>query len=128
VILSLNWSDERSFEFCFLGIPHGAPVVAVECRTAGQTDGDRRCFLAGLTEGVKRTHPQCVLVYGGVEHAYWLFPCLPPGPEYTLLPSWTYERDQIRKRDKCTLRNRDQLNLFVKGAQTCIDNTPVSSL
>src|SRR5262249_52470337 len=54
IIPNLAWSDERSFEFAFSGIPRGCPVVATEARTAGQNDDDRRRFLAGLAEGIRR--------------------------------------------------------------------------
>jgi len=87
VIPNLAWSDERSFEFAFSGIPQHAPVVAVECRTAGQNDDDRRAFLAGLSEGLRQVQPQRVIIYGGKEHAFWLSQ-LPVGPRYTLLESW----------------------------------------
>jgi|GEM_PF-6603461 len=33
VIPDVNWADERSLDFCLLGIPVGAPVVAVQLQT-----------------------------------------------------------------------------------------------
>jgi Domain of unknown function (DUF4417) len=124
IIPNLAWSDERSFEFAFTGIPRGVPVAACEARTAGQCDDDRRRFLAGLTSAVEVVQPTHLVVYGGTQNEFWLKGRLPPGPQYTLLPSWTSERDQMRKQEKRTLRDRDQLNLFVKGAQPCTDSTP----
>jgi hypothetical protein len=114
IIPSLNWADERSFEFCFLGIPHHAPVVACECRTAGQTDNDRRAFLAGLSEGVRQKEPVSVVIYGGQEHAFWLASCLPSGPRYTLLESWTHARDRTRRVEMLRQRNTYQGILFPK--------------
>lgn len=111
VIPSLNWSDARSYSFAFTGIPVGAPVVAVECRTAGQTDEDRRAFLAGLAEGVQQVQPQHVVIYGGKEHAFWLEGRLPGGPGYTLVESWNTARERQRKKE----RDRYQLNLFPQG-------------
>jgi hypothetical protein len=128
VIPSLNWSTERSYPFCFAGIPTSAPMVAVECRTPGSNDDDRRAFLHGLTEGVQQVKPRHVLIFGGMEHSYWLSSRLPPGPQYTLLPSWTHERDQIRKQEKRTLREGNQLRLFVKGVQVCTDVEPALAL
>jgi hypothetical protein len=117
VIPSLNWSDERSSSFCFAGIPVGAPVVAVECRTAGQTDEDRRRFLAGLTEGVKQVQPRHVIVYGGKEHRYWLAPYLPQGPRYTLLESWPTARGRVRQQ----AAQKNQLHLFPVGGKRWVD-------
>jgi hypothetical protein len=124
VIPSLNWSDERSFPFCFQGIPVGAPVVACECRTPGGNDQDRQAFLRGLAEGLRQVQPHHLLIYGGAEHAFWLRDHVPQEPHYTLLPSWTSERDRLRKREQRTLIDRDQLNLFVKGEPLCTDTMP----
>jgi hypothetical protein len=115
VIPSLNWSDERSYAFAFQGVPRDAFVVATECRTAGSTDSDRRAFLTGLAEGIQQVQPQHVIIYGGGEHAYWLTGNLPHGPEYTLLPSWTHERNQHRRCEKLRQRNSNQLPLLIGG-------------
>jgi hypothetical protein len=112
VLPSLSWAAERSFEFCFSGIPMGAPIVAVECRTPGGCDADRRAFLAGLSEGVKQTKPQSVLIYGGKEHDYWLHDRLPEGPRYHLINSWTTERRRERARQEREVREHNQLQLF----------------
>jgi len=116
VVPSLNWSDEQSFSFCFAGIPYCPPVCAVECRTAGQTDSDRRAFLKGLTEAIQRVQPQNIVIYGGKEHSYWLSDYLPPGPQYVLIPSWTYLRDRQRAQEKRQERNNNQLFLELGGA------------
>jgi hypothetical protein len=126
VISSLNWSDERSYEFCFAGIPKGAPLVAVECRTPGGNDSDRRAFLKGLREGIRQVQPERLLVYGGAEHAFWLQPHLPRGVLSTLLPSWTYLRDRIRRREARAFRDRDQLKLF-PGGSPCNENNYASA-
>jgi hypothetical protein len=112
VIPNLNWSNERSFPFCFAGIPVGAPVCMTECRTPGGTDDDRRAFLVGLEQGVKQVQPRHIIVYGGQEHAYWLQGNLPQGPTYTLLTSWTTERRRVRATQERQVRERNQLTLF----------------
>jgi hypothetical protein len=123
LIPSLNWSDERSYEFCFLGIPPHVPLVAVECRTAGQNDDDRRAFLAGLSEGVRQVQPAQVLIYGGAEHQHWLVPHLPSGPQYTLIESWTRARGGVRRKEEQQLRHRNQieLNFPMKGPEIWAD-------
>jgi hypothetical protein len=122
VIPNLAWSDDRSFPFCFTGIPVGAPVVACECRTPGGNDADRRRFLAGLTEGVKQGQPEHVLIYGGKEHAFWLSGNLPTGPHYTLLEAWTSARGKIRARQEREERERNQLQLF--GGDQWVEEAP----
>jgi hypothetical protein len=109
IIPNLAWSDERSFAFCFQGIPQHAPAVACECRTPGGNDADRRAFLAGLSEGVRQVHPQHITVYGGKEHQHWLTPHLPSGPQYTLLESWTHARDRQRRQEKFAVKHRNQM-------------------
>jgi hypothetical protein len=122
IIPNLAWSDERSYEFAFTGIPRGVPVAATECRTPGGCDHDRRLFLAGLTRAVDVVQPRHIIVYGGAEHSFWLAPCLPPGPQYTLLPSWAHERDKIRRQAERALRNRHQLQLFPGGESLCTES------
>jgi len=112
VIPNLNWSGPESFNFCFQGIPFCAPVVACECRTAGQNERDRCAFLGGLWEGIHQREPAHVLIYGGVEHESWLAPQLPPGPRYTLLESWTRARGRLRRAAERQQRARNQLTLF----------------
>jgi hypothetical protein len=121
VIPNLTWSDERSFPFCFTGIPVGAPVVACECRTAGSHDADRRAFLRGLQEAVRQVQPQHILIYGGQEHSFWLTGNLPKGPEYTLVGSWTSARGKIRAVQARRLKDRNQLNLFTGGVERWVE-------
>lgn len=112
IVPNLSWSDERSFEFAFSGIPIGAAICATEARTAGQNDEDRRRFIAGLTEAVKQVKPQHIVVYGGIEHRHWLTGNLPEGPQYTLIEAFMTARGKIRKTQERKLRERNQLSLF----------------
>lgn len=61
VIPTLTWSDKRSFEFCFSGIPYGCPVVAVESRACGRF---RREFNFGLAAALEIVSPSRLLIYG----------------------------------------------------------------
>lgn len=56
---SVTWSDERSFEFCFAGIPENS-VVAISTQGAR----DREKFFAGFEEMIKTCTPAQILVYG----------------------------------------------------------------
>jgi hypothetical protein len=119
LIPNVTWSTEPSFPFVFTGIPYQAPVVACECRTAGQRDDDRRAFLRGLQEAVRQLQPQHVLLYGGVEHSFWLTGHLPTGPEYTLLESWTTARGRVRAAQERQLQDQNQFSLF--GGDSWVD-------
>lgn len=91
VIPSLNWSDERSYEFAHLGIPENLPLVSVQCRTTGSRLG-REYFIKGLADAIERLRPQNVLIYGGADHQKWLADALPEAANYHFLESWTSMR------------------------------------
>jgi hypothetical protein len=116
VIPNLNWAGPDSYEFCFLGVPKHAPVVAVECRTAGQTDEDRRAFLKGLREGARQIQPANVIVYGGQEHAFWLQSRLPMGPRYVLIESWSQARN--RKRRQAARKSSQQQQTLLRFTES----------
>lgn len=95
VIPALNWADERSFDWCFAGLPSPCPVAAVQARTTRSRLG-RSYFLKGLAAAIERVKPGALLVYGA-EHRPWIEPSLPQGPEYVWLPSWTSARRRARR-------------------------------
>ena len=116
IIPTLKWAGRESFEFCFQGVPVGAPVAAVECRTAGSTEADRRHFLTGLHEAVRQTQPKHICLYGGAEHSFWLQGNLPEGPRYTLLESFMTARSRLCKaQEREEARERNQPGLFPTG-------------
>lgn len=59
VIPTVSWSDEKSFEYCFIGIPMGS-VVAVS--TLGVHKNKER-FMKGYAEMIKRIRPECILCF-----------------------------------------------------------------
>ena len=69
VIPTPGWSDDRSFGFCFEGIPRGS-VVAVEARTSRDAP---HLFLRGFEEMLRQLEPSLVLFYGepGVSLPEW---------------------------------------------------------
>ena len=99
VIPSLNWSDERSYEFAFAGIPTNLPVVSVQCRTTRSKQG-REFFVKGINQSIERLTPQNVIFYGGSEHQHWIEPMLPTGmSQYHWLESWTsLRREKVFKK------------------------------
>jgi Domain of unknown function (DUF4417) len=117
VIPTLSWSDEQSFKFAFCGIPRGAHVVAVECRTASHSEADRARFLAGLNAGVRQIRPLNVIIYAGTSHSTWLTAAtLPRGPNYHFLSGWQSARFKRLKAEKAE-REASQISLF-GGAET----------
>lgn len=76
VIPSLNWGDERSYEFAWDGMPTRPPVVSCQCRTTRSRKG-QKYFVQGLSEGIRRVRPRVVVMYGGQAHRHWIEPMLP---------------------------------------------------
>ena len=94
VVPSLNWSDERSYEFAFLGLPVGAPVVSCQCRTTRSRKGTEY-FLRGLSRAIETLKPRSVWIYGGSEHRERLEPSLPDCCDY----AWLESRTQARRKE-----------------------------
>lgn len=97
VIPDINWADEASYDFCFDGIPHGAPVASIQCRTTNtgtaQFAESKKYFIKGLKVALERIAPKKLLIYGGAEHRKWIEPNVDFGataPVY--LDSWTGAR------------------------------------
>lgn len=65
VIPTIGWSDERSFEFSFLGVEKGSDV-AISTRGATHTNGEMDGFMNGYEEMVKQIKPSKIIVYGRV--------------------------------------------------------------
>lgn len=63
VIPNVRWSDESSFEFCFLGVPKGS-MVSVSTHGCIHSKEQRRMFKVGLEAMLDEIQPQTVLVHG----------------------------------------------------------------
>jgi hypothetical protein len=85
----LNWSDSKSLGFCVAGIPRGAPLVSVQCRTTKSSLG-RDYFIQGFLKTLLYLKPQACLVYGGKTNESWLPEV--PGVELILLSDFTAKR------------------------------------
>ena len=60
VIPTIEWGDERSFEFCFDGIEQGSVVaISTYCREEYEKE-----FLLGYNEMLRRIKPSAILCYG----------------------------------------------------------------
>lgn len=65
VIPSISWSDERSFEFCFLGVEYGSPV-AISTQGIKWSPEVTEYFYKGYNEMIDRINPRFVICYGKV--------------------------------------------------------------
>ncbi len=63
VIPNVRWSDESSFEYCFLGVPRGA-MVSVSTHGCITSKDERRMFKIGLGAMLEVIQPRRVLVHG----------------------------------------------------------------
>jgi Domain of unknown function (DUF4417) len=63
VIPTVSWSDEASYNFCFLGLPSNS-VLAVSIVGIGKNKSAQKPFLEGLHEMLARLTPRTLLVYG----------------------------------------------------------------
>jgi hypothetical protein len=62
VIPSVSWSDERSFDFCFDGLPVGGTFAIATMEVA---EPEAKPFFAdGFNEFLRRCNPDTLLVYG----------------------------------------------------------------
>ena len=87
VIPSVSWSDERSYEYCFSGIPRGSTVAisTVGVGHTGETERLRRArelFRAGYQELVRRIEPGLLLLYGEVPLSRFGIEDGPPARRY----------------------------------------------
>ena len=67
VIPDVVWGDEKSFNYCFLGIPEGGTVAVstVGVKTDKYWNGAQgEMFRAGYNEMIRRLHPSTILFYG----------------------------------------------------------------
>lgn len=63
VIPNVRWGDERSFEFCFDGLPTD-DIVSISTHGCIRGYENRYYFKLGLEEMLKTLKPRVVLVYG----------------------------------------------------------------
>jgi len=63
VIPTVSWSDERSYSFCFDGLPRRS-VISVSTRGCVRQAEPRKLWQAGMAEAVRRLEPTKILIYG----------------------------------------------------------------
>lgn len=63
VIPNIRWSDESSFEYCFLGVPKNS-IVSVSTHGCIKSQNQRIMFKKGLKAMINELSPKIVLVHG----------------------------------------------------------------
>lgn len=63
VIPTVSWSDERSYSFCFDGLPSRS-VISVSTRGCVRQAETRKLWQAGMAETIRRLEPTKILIYG----------------------------------------------------------------
>ena len=64
-IPTLGWSDERSYEFCFEGIP-AQSAVAVSSVGTQKTQKSKRLFKQGFQKAIEALKPSAILFFGQI--------------------------------------------------------------
>lgn len=64
VIPTVNWSDQKSYEWCFLGLPKDS-VVAIAVPD-GRRAKVQRLFREGFEEMIQRLEPRQIIIYGKI--------------------------------------------------------------
>lgn len=63
IIPNIRWSDESSFEYCFLGVPKKS-IVAISTHGCIKSKVQKQIFKTGLREMLKVLEPTDVVVHG----------------------------------------------------------------
>ena len=86
VIPTVSWADERSFEFCFDGLPLNS-TLSISTIGVKKSDKANQMWQRGVLKMIAKLHPKQLLVYGGqVDFIY------PDGIDVVY-----YENDNIRR-------------------------------
>ena len=64
VIPSLTWADEKSYDYCFDGIPKGS-IVAVSTVGVKNSDKAMKVWSDGMRDAIRKLRPSRILLYGG---------------------------------------------------------------
>ena len=63
VIPNIRWSDAKSFEYCFLGVPKHS-IVSISTHGCIRSGAQKEMFKIGLNEMIKQLEPSAVIVHG----------------------------------------------------------------
>jgi len=66
VIPTVGWSDQKSYDFCFDGVPHNS-VVTISALGTLQNKACREMFLEGYNKMLEVLQPSKILMYSGAK-------------------------------------------------------------
>ena len=100
IIPDVNWAGPESFDFCFAGVPTGAPIVALQLQTIRRDDEmEQERVRAGMREAMSRLSPQAVIVYGSKLGQELADEVLPESlPQFRLPTLMDLRRDKLTNR------------------------------
>ena len=93
LIPDVNWCDERSFRYCFAGIPQNPPAISIQVQTASEPD-EIAVLLTGITSAINVIKPQSMLIYGGGNKIKERIATILPRQLYTV---WVENRSAVRR-------------------------------
>ena len=64
VISTISWSDERSYAFCFSGLPKHT-TIATSTVGVKRNEEAEKVWFDGMKEAIKRLKPKTIVLYGG---------------------------------------------------------------
>ena len=93
VIPNIRWSDEKSYDFCFLGVPQKS-IVSVSTHGCIRTKKQKATYKDGLDEMLKRLEPSAVIVHGYMpEEVFGEYICDTAFYRYPSLFEETHQRE-----------------------------------
>ena len=63
VIPNIRWSDEKSFEYCFLGVPKNT-IIAMSTHGCIRSKEQKRIFKLGVERTIKELQPSAIILHG----------------------------------------------------------------
>lgn len=93
VIPNIRWSNEDSFEYCFLGVPKNT-IVAISTHGCLETKEDYEIMRIGIGVMLDKLHPSAVVVHGYMPNS--IFGEYIGQTEFSRYAS-QYERTHVRK-------------------------------
>ena len=63
VIPNIRWSDEKSFEYCFLGVPKNT-IIAMSTHGCIRSKEQKRIFKEGVKKAIEFLEPSSIVIHG----------------------------------------------------------------
>ena len=96
VIPTLNWGNQKTWDFCFKGIPKGAPLVTCEFRCSEDRQ-ERAMKIQGLLEAKRQIEFERIIIYGVESKVAPFYDVFNDNKiNFSILPPWS----EARKKEK----------------------------